>query len=178
MRAHSALYHNNAFSHTTLPLLVTLFLCFFVSACATQKAPSTSPAGTLVDKSLHEAAGKIRADLAILTGSAQQHDTASPRNHLSAPMSLRFEGPLTQALEKICASSGFRLSVVGKPKTPPTIVHIAAENTPVISILRDIGMQTKSSELLRIIEEANLIEIVFLAEDKQPQPPADLPRKS
>ena len=177
MRAHSALNHNNVIFQKPLFLLLTLFLCFIVSACATHKISPTSPASNLVDKSLHEAAGKIRADLAILTGSAQQHDTASPAKKLSSPMTLRFEGPLTQALEKICASSGFRLFVVGKPKTPPTIVHIAAENTPVISILRDIGMQTKSSELLRIIEEANLIEIVFLQEDKKPQPPADLSQK-
>ena len=173
MRAHTALFFNNELFPKPLFLLLTLFLCFFVSACATHKTPSASPAGSLVDKSLHEAAGKIRADLALLTGSKQQHDTAaSPAKTLSSPMSLRFEGPLPQALEKICATSGFRLSVVGKPKSPPTIVHIAAEKTPVISILRDIGMQTKSSELLRIIEEAGLIELVYLEEDKKSQPPA------
>ncbi len=164
MQAHFAIHHNNAFPHT-LSLLLCLFLCFLVSACATHKPAPSSPAGALVDKSLHEAAGKIRADLALLTGSAQQHDTASPRKTLSSPMTLRFEGPLTQALEKICAASGFRLSVVGKPQSPPTIVHIAAEKTPIISILRDTGMQTKSSELLRIIEEAGLIELVYLQED-------------
>ncbi len=174
MRAHSALFHNKEFTPKPLFLLLTLLFCFFVSACATHKAPSSSPAGTLVDKSLHEAAGKIRADLALLTGSAQQHDSTPPAKTLSSPMTLRFEGPLTQALEKICASSGFRLSVVGKPKTPPTIVHIAAEKTPIISILRDIGMQTKSNELLRIIEEAGLIELVYLEEDKKPLPPAAL----
>ena len=172
MRAHSALFFNNELFQKPFPLLLTLFFCFFVSACATNKAPPASPAGSLVDKSLHEAAGKIRADLALLTGSKQQHDTAATAKTLSSPMTLRFEGPLTQALEKICASSGFKLSVVGKPTTPPTIVHIAAEKTPVISILRDIGMQTKSSELLRIIEEAGLIELVYLEEDKKTLPPA------
>ena len=172
MRAHTALFFNNELFPKPLFLLLTLFLCFFVSACATHKAPSASPAGSLVDKSLHEAAGKICADLALLTGSKQQHDTSSQAKTLSSPMTLRFEGPLTQALEKICASSGFKLSVVGKPTTPPTIVHIAAEKTPVISILRDIGMQTKSSELLRIIEEAGLIELVYLEEDKKTLPPA------
>lgn len=145
-----------------LTLAALLACALSLAGCARQATPETAASLTLVDKSLQEAASRITADLALLSGSTQQHDTRDPTGILSEPMDLVFDGPISQALEKICARTGFRFAVVGRPRQVPVLVHLHARGEPILNILRDIGLQTGPYERLRVVEQARLIELVWL----------------
>ena len=151
----------------TLCLILLLsFLISFLCACSARKNVPAAQPQEVVEDSLSRAAKKISADLAVLNGSGQQLDASPPKRALSTPMTLHFEGPLPQALEKICAYTGFRLSLVGKAGRSQTMVHLAAERTPVLEILRDIGTQTGKQELLRVVEQLGLIELIRLDKEQ------------
>ncbi len=144
------------------------------AACARRSKPA-DPARSLVDASLAEAGERVSADLALLTGSTQSRENITPQGALARTMSLDFDGPVTQALEKICARSGFTLSVVGAPGPVPVIVHVHARDKPLLHILRDIGLQTGPYERLRVVEQARLVELVWL--ETGPAKPAGKARR-
>lgn len=148
-----------------VPLLLATLLC--APGCA-HRAPEKTQ--DVVDTSLREAADRIAADLAALSGSHQQLDIPSGAGVLAAPMDIDFDGPITQALERICARTGFRLAMVGHPRDVPVIVHLHSRGRTVLDVLRDIGLQTGPHERLRVVEQTRLIELVWL--DPAPAVPA------
>ncbi len=138
-----------------------LLAALALAGCVQQKSPHPAPPA-LVDQSLRDAARGISEDLARLAGSRQLLGTPSGSGPLSEPADLVYDGPLTGALEKLCARTGFRLAVRGRPKTAPAFVHLRARGRPALELFRELGLQTGPYERLRLSEPERLAELVFL----------------
>ena len=148
--------HGCSFS---LVVLLPLLLC----SCALSKNTAQAPdEQKIVDQSLNDAANVIMADLARLTGSYQSYDASHATSPLQERMNLRFEGPLQEALGRVCAQIGYRLVIVGTPRPAPVLVHVQARETPVLHILRELGLQTGPYEQIRVVEEGRFIELTWL----------------
>lgn len=144
-------------------LALIVLLPLLACSCALTKNAARAPdEQKSVDQSLHDAANVIMADLARLTGSYQSYDASHAASPLQERMNLRFEGPLQEALGRVCAHIGYRLVIVGTPRPAPVLVHVQARETPVLHILRELGLQTGPYEQIRVVEEGRFIELTWL----------------
>lgn len=149
-------------------LTLAVIVCLFLSGCAAGKTKDTSlRSEELVDRSLDTSARAIMTDLARLTGSWQHYGQPEAASPLRTRMDLVFEGPVEEALEKVCARTGFRLVTKGRQRSVPLIVHVRCQQTEALQILRLIGLQTSAGEQIRVLEKERVIELVWLSRDQE-----------
>ena len=118
------------------PAVLFLFLLSApVAGCALR---SGAQAG---EEPRSDASDSITRDLAILTGGNRVTAPAAPGGSLAAPVSLVFDGPLEESLERVCALTGFRLEAKGVKPDIPTMVHVRMTARPAIAVIREIGLQ-------------------------------------
>ena len=139
--------------------LMTLCPC----GCTQPKKPALESEDSYVEMKLREAAEDIRRDLALLVGSDQMRETGvlTGKKGLSTPMDLVFDGPLSLALEKICAVAGMHLTIAGKKPLQEPIIHLHLKNRPCLVILREIGAQTGPNEDLHVLEDQKEIRLIY-----------------
>ena len=69
---------------------------------------------------------------------------------LRRPVTLNWIGPLETLAETLAAYAGYRFVAAGAPPVRPAMVAIAAEDAPVIEVLRDAGLQAGSAATLTV----------------------------
>lgn len=67
---------------------------------------------------------------------------------LRRPVTLDWIGPLEALAETLSRYAGYRFVVAGAPPVRPVMAAVTAEETPLIEVLRDIGLQTGSAATL------------------------------
>ena len=67
---------------------------------------------------------------------------------LRQPVTLDWIGPLETLAETLARYAGYRFAVAGRPPVRPAMVAVRAENTPLIEVLRDAGLQAGSAATL------------------------------
>ena len=67
---------------------------------------------------------------------------------LQRPVTLDWIGPLEALAETLARHAGYRFVAAGSPPVRPLMVAVAAEETPVVEVLRDAGMQAGSGATL------------------------------
>lgn len=114
------------------PAVLFLFLLSApVAGCALRSgAQAGEEPRSRVDMALADASDSITRDLAILTGGNRVTAPAVPGGSLAAPVSLVFDGPLEESLERVCALTGFRLEAKGVKPDIPTMVHVRMTARP------------------------------------------------
>lgn len=114
------------------PAVLFLFLLSApVAGCALRSgAQAGEEPRSRVDMALADASDSITRDLAILTGGNRVTAPAAPGGSLAAPVSLVFDGPLEESLERVCALTGFRLEAKGVKPDIPTMVHVRMTARP------------------------------------------------
>ena len=135
------------------PAVLFLFLLSApVAGCALRSgAQAGEEPRSRVDMALADASDSITRDLAILTA------PAVPGGSLAAPVSLVFDGPLEESLERVCALTGFRLEAKGVKPDIPTMVHVRMTARPAIAVIREIGLQAGPKEKITVDEAGRRI---------------------
>ena len=141
------------------PAVLFLFLLSApVAWCALRSgAQAGEVTRSLVDMALADASDSITRDLAILTGGNRVTAPAVPGGSLAAPVSLVFDGPLEESLERVCALTGFRLEAKGVKPDIPTMVHVRMTARPAIAVIREIGLQAGPKEKITVDEAGRRI---------------------
>lgn len=141
------------------PALLFLFLLSAPMAGCSLRAGAQADVEprSRVDMALADASDSITRDLAILTGGNRVTAPSSPTGSLAAPVSLVFDGPLEESLERVCALTGFRLETEGEKPDIPTMVHVRMTARPAISVIREIGLQTGPKEKITVDETGRRI---------------------
>ena len=67
---------------------------------------------------------------------------------LQRPVTLDWIGPLEALAETLARQAGYRFVAAGPPPVRPLMVAVAAEETPLVEVLRDAGMQAGSAATL------------------------------
>ena len=63
---------------------------------------------------------------------------------LQRPVTLDWIGPLEALAETLARHAGYRFVAAGSPPVRPLMVAVAADETPLVEVLRDAGMQAGS----------------------------------
>lgn len=134
-----------------------------VSCVPVAPAAKKGQAEALVDARLREAGEAITRDLAQLTGSSQHRDMANPvgSGDLQTKMSLDWHGPIEGALAYVAAHIGYKFIVSGQRPATPLFVHVKLLDRPVISVLREIGLQTGKSEGVNVDAPSRSISLIY-----------------
>ena len=135
------------------PAVLFLFLLSApVAGCALRSgAQAGEEPRSRVDMALADASDSITRDLARVTA------PAVPGGSLAAPVSLVFDGPLEESLERVCALTGFRLEAKGVKPDIPTMVHVRMTARPAIAVIREIGLQAGPKEKITVDEAGRRI---------------------
>ncbi len=65
-------------------------------------------------------------------------------------VTLDYIGPLEELARQLAAGAGYGLVTAGRPPPAPVLVEIEADDTPLIHIFRDAGMQAADRALLTV----------------------------
>ena len=150
------------------PAVLFLFLLSApVAGCALRSgAQAGEEPRSRVDMALADASDSITRDLAILTGGNRVTAPAAPGGSLAAPVSLVFDGPLEESLERVCALTGFRLEAKGVKPDIPTMVHVRMTARPAIAVIREIGLQAGPKEKITVDEAGRRIGLEWPGHEK------------
>lgn len=136
-----------------------LLLTLPTAGCALRGADPGVEPRSRVDMALADASDSITRDLAILTGGDRIDAPPAASGDLAGPVSLIFDGPLEQALERVCALTGFRLETKGGKPVIPTMVHVHMTKRPALAVVREIGLQAGPKEKITVDEAGRRIEL-------------------
>jgi len=67
---------------------------------------------------------------------------------LRRPVTLDWIGPLETLAETLARHAGYRFATTGVPPVRPLMAAVTAEDTPLIEVLRDTGLQAGSAATL------------------------------
>ena len=67
---------------------------------------------------------------------------------LRRPVTLDWIGPVETLAETLARHAGYRFAMTGSPPVRPAMVAITAEDTPLIEVLRDAGLQAGAAATL------------------------------
>lgn len=111
-----------------------------------------------------------RASVALETLAAVEQ-SRSPQVSVSpienAPVELRraitvnWVGPVEPIAEKLAGRAGYGFQAIGTPPPVPLVVSVDAENTPVIDILRSVGLQLGVRGDIRVDGRRRMVEVHY-----------------
>lgn len=84
---------------------------------------------------------------------------------LRRAISVNWIGPVEPITERLANRAGYKFNVIGPQPPIPVVVSIDAENTPVIEVLRDIGLQLGTRGDVKVDGQRRNIEIHYPAND-------------
>lgn len=113
-------------------------------------------AAARAEAALTALAGMRAAELARPAGDVQRGSPVSGNSPvptdvppaLRRPVTLDWIGPVETVAESLARYAGYRFSAAGAAPVRPVMVVVSAERTPVIEMLRDIGLQAGSAATL------------------------------
>ena len=141
-----------------LVLLVTVGL--LLNGCGPKKV-ALEPA-SFVERKLLAASEAISYDLALLTGSEQrQVGGAKATGGLAERMDFNYDGPIADALMRVCAKAGYKFIVEGTIPNNPPLISLRLKDRTCLDILRAIGQQTGANEGVIVQEEKASVTLVY-----------------
>ncbi len=150
-----------------IKLLTGLSIILLLAGCSKPVPPPTSD--ELVNTKLAEAAVTASHSLRSLAKIEQAiHPRAkvipppNPASYgMAAKTSIDWNGPVEQVVKRIANISGYKLEVLGKRPAIPIMVTLAARNTPIGDILRDIGFQADKRAHIVVFPATKTIELRY-----------------
>lgn len=82
-------------------------------------------------------------------------------SQLQRAMTLRWTGPANQLAKVLANNASYSFMEVGSPPSTPIIVNVDVENTPVIEVLRSVGLQMGRRADLRVDGAAQVVEMHY-----------------
>ena len=83
---------------------------------------------------------------------------------LRRAVTLDWIGPVETLARTLAAHAGYRFSMAGAPPARPVMVTIAAEETPLIEVLRDAGLQAGAAATLVVDAGRRTVSLDWSAE--------------
>ena len=80
---------------------------------------------------------------------------------LRRAMTVNWVGPAEPITKKLAERAGYNFLVIGNAPPVPVVISLDVENTPVIDVLRDIGLQLGLRGDVRVDGQRQLIEIHY-----------------
>lgn len=80
---------------------------------------------------------------------------------LQRAVTFSWAGPAEPVARDIAARAGYSFRTVGDVPPTPILVTISAYNTPMVEVLRDLGLQMGTRADLRLDAQARTVEIVY-----------------
>lgn len=151
-------------------IIIALAVTFLVSACSHQNKPIPQLVAepNSVDLMLADAADRATRALETL---ASMEQATKPGEVVAAvpnaPQELRraltfdWSGPAEPLVQELSKQAGYDFGVIGNRPPLPIILNIKATNTPMIDVLRDIGLQMGARSDLKVDAQGRRIEIHY-----------------
>ncbi len=86
-------------------------------------------------------------------------DDAPPE--LQRSITVTWNGPVEPIARKLADRASYSFQVIGAPPPVPVVVSINVENTPVIDVLRSLGLQLGVRADIRVDGAARVVEIHY-----------------
>jgi defect-in-organelle-trafficking protein DotD len=86
-------------------------------------------------------------------------DNAPPE--LMRAMTIAWNGPVEPMARKLADRAGYSFEAIGAPPPVSIVVNINVENTPVIDILRNVGLQLGVRADLKVDATSRMVEIHY-----------------
>ena len=80
---------------------------------------------------------------------------------LQRAITVNWVGPVDQVTQMLADRASYSFNIIGTPPAVPVIVSIDVENTPVIEVLRDVGLQLGGRADVRVNGETQSVEIHY-----------------
>jgi defect in organelle trafficking protein DotD len=144
-----------------------------LSGCANawhhpDEAPQLVAAPDRVSAQLADAADKASNALQTLAAIEQRRTPAADLARIdNAPVELRravtvsWIGPVDKITKTLADRSSYTFAVLGDVPPVPVVVNVAVENTPIIDVLRDIGLQLGGRADVRVDSVHRVIELHY-----------------
>ncbi len=159
-----------------LPLLLGLA---FTSGCTTSNSVSSSKfsggspqivaSPDSVSALLADSADRASMALQTLASVERARTPATAMSPIAdVPQELRrtitvnWVGPIEPIAKTLADRAGYGFLVLGNEPTIPVVVSIDAENTRVIDVLRDIGLQLGMRGDVKVDAQARMVEIYYV----------------
>lgn len=163
--------------HTRKSFLLSmslLFLAVTLSACGTvpqhfsNKTPQIVASPDKVSSMLAEAADRASGALEKLAaveyartpGVAVAPIANAPRE-LRRAITVNWVGPVEPITKTLAERASYRFIVLGVSPAVPIVVSLDVENTPVIDVLRDIGLQMGNRADIRVDAQRRTVEVHY-----------------
>lgn len=121
-----------------------------------------------VSMMLAQAADKASNALESLAAVEQKRTPAARVEAITdAPPELRraitinWVGPVEQIAKLLADRAGYRFVPLGRPPATPVVVSVDATNTPVIEVLRNVGLQLGARANVHVDSDAHVVELNF-----------------
>lgn len=133
--------------NTSLPIAALVSVAI-ISGCASErKVVNVAPPDPAL-KLVADATREMTAQLKILSAIEQESRGVYPilesgpsTGPLAQPVTLKWSGEASRALQGIANKAGYSMRIVGKPPASPLIVTIDAVNRRLFDVVQDIGHQ-------------------------------------
>lgn len=97
---------------------------------------------------------------------------------LQRPVTFAWSGPVEPVAADIAAWTGYAFRTVGDQPPTPIIVTLDVFNTPMVEVLRDIGLQMGTRADLKLDANRRVIEIIYASTvNGTPNTAANTPRR-
>lgn len=123
--------------------------------------------------SLRLAAAVDRASAALetLAATEQQRDPMVTPNpipkapaQLMRTVTMEWTGPIENIAQKMADRASYRFRIIGDPPPVPVIVNVTAVETPVIEVLRDIGLQAGHRAVVAVDPQNQMVEVDYASQ--------------
>ena len=121
-----------------------------------------------LDSALIKASSDITKSLVLLAqiesvdSNNSDDSTGYTPARLDSKLSIVWNGPPEQVLQKIADISGYNFSILGNPSAIVPAISINAKETPIIDILRDVSYQARKFIDVMVHEDLQLIELRYV----------------
>lgn len=154
----------------SLNIVVLATMTFVVSACAqpTKRDPQVVASPDKVSLMLAEAADKASNALETLAAVEQSKAPAvavqpihNAPNELKRAITITWMGPAEGLVRKLADRASYTFIAIGDKPPVPLTVNIDAENTPVIDVLRDVGLQFGMRADIKVDSVRQMVELHY-----------------
>lgn len=151
--------------------IITVLVFAFGNAACTKRPASDPQIVANPDKvslMLADAADKAANALQTLAAVEQAKSPGVQVDPIvGAPQELRraisvtWVGPVEPIVKKLAERAGYTFVTIGNAPNVPLVVNLDVENTPVIDVMRDVGLQMGQRANLRVNAELRIVEIQY-----------------
>ena len=147
---------------------LTLSSCSGVPQHFSNKSPQIVASPDKVSSMLAEAADRASGALEQLAavetartpGVAVAPIANAPRE-LRRAITVNWVGPVEPITKTLADRASYRFLVIGNPPAVPIVVSLDVENTPVIDVLRDVGLQMGARADIRVDAQRRIVEVHY-----------------